>query len=259
MTTSLPAFAQVVDDAARTATAIAQFAASGGVGLADAYEIQRLSVARRIARGERLTGFKMGLTSRAKMLQVGVDQAIWGRLTDAMLVDEGGEIEFASYIHPRAEPEIAFILKRDLAGRVTAAEAMLAVECVTGAIEIIDSRFENFKFDVCDVVADNSSAAGYVLGRPFRADLDTSNLGMVMSVDGGPVEIGSSAAILGNPVRALIAAAAAAASTGDTLRAGDVVLAGAATAAVALTVGTRICVEIQRMGVIEVSVNGNRH
>ncbi len=160
-------------------------------------------MARRLGRGERQVGMKMGFTSRAKMLQMGIDDLIWGRLTSGMRVEEGSTIKLSSYVHPRVEPEIAFLLKRPLAGDVTASEALAAVEAIAPALEIIDSRYQNFKFSLPDVIADNASSSGFVIGAWNAPNSDIGNLGMVMSFDGKAQHMGSSAAILGNPLRAL--------------------------------------------------------
>src|SRR3546814_3687422 len=108
--------------------------------------VQKLSVDRRLSRGERRIGVKMGLTSRAKMLQVGVDEVAWGRLTDAMLIEEGASMSRARFVHPLVEPEVAFLMKAPLSGKVTAIEALAAVEAIATAMEIIDSRYENLQF-----------------------------------------------------------------------------------------------------------------
>ncbi|WP_298852687.1 fumarylacetoacetate hydrolase family protein [uncultured Ruegeria sp.] len=246
--------ARRVDRAAQEATAIAQFSEAAGLSVSDAYLIQAASIAERLKRGERRVGIKMGLTSRSKMEQVGVHEMIWGRLTNDMYVEDGGSTSMSRYVHPRAEPEIAFILKKDLAGPVTTAEAAAAVECVAPAIEIIDSRFENFKFDLCDVVADNCSSSGYLMGPARAMDFDIGNLGMVLSIDDQPVAVGSSAAILGHPLRSLAAASKMVAQSGETLKAGDIVLAGAATAAVELKAGMTVSTEIQQLGSLSFKV-----
>lgn len=250
----LEAFAARVDDAARNARAIAQLTEEApDLSVEDAYEIQRLSIARRLARGERRVGVKMGLTSRAKMQQVGVDEVIWGRLTDAMRLEEGGSLSRARYVHPRAEPEIAFVMAKPLAGEVTPAEAMAAVEAVAPAIEIIDSRYQDFKFTLPDVVADNSSSSGFILGPLFPADTPVDNLGIILEADGRAVQIGSSAAILGHPVRALVAAARMVARAGERLEAGDIVLAGGATAAHPLKPGMHVRAAFQNLGAIGIA------
>jgi len=238
-----------LDVAARDATAISQL--DEKLTLDEAYEVQALALARRVKRGERIVGMKMGFTSRAKMVQMGIDEMIFGRLTDGMLVEEGGVTRRARYVHPRVEPEIAFRLRKPLAGRISHFEARDAVEYIAPAIEIIDSRYQNFKFSLADVVADNSSSSGFIIGPPHGPDIDIANLGMVLSVDGAPREIGSSAAILGNPWRSLIAASVFAERYGFTLRPGDIVMAGGATAAVACEAGARVKLETQ--GLAEIS------
>jgi 2-oxo-3-hexenedioate decarboxylase len=247
--------AAIVDEAARTGVAITQLSETyPDLDVAAGYAIQHLSSQRRLARGEQRVGTKMGLTSHAKMRQMGVDQVIWGRLTDSMRIDEGGELTLAGRIHPRVEPEVAFIMKKPLAGRVSAGEAMAAVEAVAPAVEIIDSRYRNFKFNLPDVVADNASSSGFVLGVPRPVTTDIANLGIVMRVDGQPVQIGSSAAILGHPVRSLVIAARMVAEAGETLRPGDIVLAGAATEAVALHPGSHVRADIQALGAVAFTV-----
>ena len=212
----IQALAARVDDAARTTTAIAQLSQATNFSLADAYSIQKQSIARRIARGERQVGVKMGFTSRAKIIQMGLSDMIWGRLTDGMLIEDGGATPFERYVHPRVEPEVAFLLKSRLVGNVTPMQALAAVEAIAPALELIDSRYANFKnFTLEDVVADNSSSSGFATGSWHRPDLDFANLGIVMTANGRPVAISSTAAILGNPLRSLAAAArfAAAAAT----------------------------------------------
>ncbi|RME65828.1 MAG: 4-oxalocrotonate decarboxylase [Alphaproteobacteria bacterium] len=237
----LATIAEIMDEAACSGTAIAQLSQSGqALTLEEAYAVQRLSVARRLARGETLAGIKMGFTSRAKMAQMGIDEMIWGHLTSAMLLEDGAGLNLGAYVHPRVEPEIAFLLKRSLCGRVTLAQALAAVEAVAPAIEIIDSRYRDFKFNLADVVADNSSSASFVLGPWHRPDGDLTNRGMILAFDNRTVETGSSAAILGNPVRALAAASRLVAQHGMVLRRGWIVLAGGATAAATLQPGIAV-------------------
>ncbi|VAV95804.1 4-oxalocrotonate decarboxylase [hydrothermal vent metagenome] len=253
--TDLNAIAEFVDDASRYANAIPQLSETGkDLTLEQAYEVQRLSVQRRYDRGQVQVGVKMGFTSRAKMIQMGLDEMIWGRLTNVMLVEDGGEIDLTDFVHPRVEPEIAFLLNKPLEGLVSPAQAMLAVEAIAPALEIIDSRYENFKFNLPDVVADNTSTSAYVVGPWVRPDIDFSNLGMVMSFDGRPVQIGSSAAVLGHPLRALVGASRLVAEDGGRLEAGWTVMAGGATAAEALLSGLHVRLEAQNMGAVNFSV-----
>ncbi|RMF08392.1 MAG: 4-oxalocrotonate decarboxylase [Alphaproteobacteria bacterium] len=255
--TDLAAVAEIVDTAARNANAIEQLSLSGhDLNLDEAYAVQALSIGRRLARGERMVGVKMGFTSRAKMVQMGLNEMIWGRLTDAMRLEDGGVLDMAAYVHPRVEPELAFLLKKPLAGRVTLAEAMSSVEAVAPAIEVIDSRYRNFKFNLPDVVADNSSSSSFVVGEWHSPDVDFSNLGMILSFDGRPVQIGSSAAILGHPARALAGASHLVAEAGLELKRGWIVMAGGATAAEALSPGIAVKHTVQGMGSVGFTVKG---
>lgn len=237
-----------LDNAASDVSAVEQIDPECRMALSDAYEIQRLSIACRIARGEQSVGIKMGFTSRAKMIQMGVDDVIWGRLTSSMAITDGGVVDPACFIHPRVEPELAFVLKRDLHGGESPAQALAAVDAVAPALEIIDSRYRDFKFSLSDVVADNASSSGFVIGPWADPRQDLSNLGMVMSFDGKDQQIGSSAALLGHPLRALAAAARVAAEAAEPLRAGAIVMAGAATPAQWLIPGSYVQLMVERLG-----------
>jgi 2-oxo-3-hexenedioate decarboxylase len=196
---------------------------------------------------------KMGFTSRAKMLQMGLSDLIWGRLTSGMRLEDGGVLHLPRYIHPRIEPEVAFLLGSRLTGPVSPAEAALAVVAVAPAMEIIDSRYEHFKFSLPDVIADNSSSSGFVIGAWRSPQLDLSNLGMVLEVDGQPVQVGSTAAILGHPLRSLAAASRLAAEHGLVLEPGFVVLAGGATAAVTLEPDRHVRLVAEQLGQVQIT------
>ena len=253
--TDIAALAKIVDDAAHAGTAIKQLSERAKISVADGYAIQAAAFGRRLARGERQVGVKMGFTSRAKMVQMGIDDMIWGRLSDAMLIEDGGVLDFPRYVHPRVEPEIAFLLARPLDGPVSAAEAMSAIEAVAPAMEIIDSRYRKFKFSLADVVADNSSSSGFVLGA-WQKCPDLSNLGMILEFNGRPVQIGSSAAILGHPARALAAASRLSGDAGERLEAGWIVMAGGATAAEALFPGVHVRNSVEGLGTVSFRVSG---
>ncbi len=237
-----------LDEAARLARATPQLTGDDAINLAEAYAVQRALVMQRLTRGAHRIGMKMGFTSRAKMAQMGVNDMIWGRLSSDMLIEEGGELDMSRFIHPRAEPEICFLLKRPLEGAVTPMQALAAVEALAPAIEIIDSRYENFKFSVPDVVADNASSSALVVGRWHAPDTEVSNLGLILSLAGQPAEMGSTAAILGHPIRALVAAARLVAEQGERLEAGHLIMAGGATAAAALRPGAVVNCEMQNLG-----------
>lgn len=237
-----------LDDAARYAREVPQFDTDNALSLPDAYAIQRASIARRLERGERRVGVKMGFTSRAKMVQMGLSDVIWGRLTDAMQLEEGSNVPRSRFVHPRVEPELAFLLKKPLAGNVTGAQALAAVEAISPALEVIDSRYQNFKFTLPEVVADNASSSGFVVGGWHSPATDFSNLGLIMSIDGRAVQVGSTAALLGDPLRSLVAAARVSAAAGEPLEAGWIVLAGGATPAEWIRPGQHIAMRMHGLG-----------
>jgi 2-oxo-3-hexenedioate decarboxylase len=247
--TNLTAIAKQVDAAARHAQAIEQLSLAGHpLSLEQAYAVQKLSIDQRLARGEQVVGIKMGFTSRAKMQQMGVDDLIWGYLTDAMHIDNGGEVDLAAYVHPRMEPEVAFRLKAPLSGEVSLEQAMAAVDSVAVAMELIDSRYRNFKFSLEDVVADNCSSSGFVIGPWLPPPADLRDLDMALRFGDDIVQSGSSNDILGNPYASLVEAARLATESGVALEAGWIVLAGAATAAEALRPGTTVTTHAAQLG-----------
>ncbi|MEW2541961.1 2-keto-4-pentenoate hydratase [Micromonospora chalcea] len=240
--------AEKLGAAADTATAIPQLAAETGLDVDAAYAVQTALVKRRLDRGERLVGLKMGLTSKAKMAQVGVDEVIWGRLTDVMRVPDGGAVDVGDFSHPRVEPEVAFLLDRLPDPGEPVGSFTRAVRAVAPAIELIDSRYANFTFSLPDVVADNTSAAAFVVGpwSPVPDGLD--NLGVLLEIDGRVAQVGSTAAILGDPRRALDEGLRLAGRHGVRLRKGWVFLAGAATAAVPLRPGAHVRATVEKLG-----------
>ncbi len=223
--------ADTLDQAAQIAQPIVQISKHTGLTLPDAYIIQEYLVGKRLGRGESVVGVKLGFTSKAKMEQMGVKDMIWGILTQGMEIEDGGNLVRSQFIHPRAEPEIAFRVARNIGHELTQKEAMHYVDGVAVALEIIDSRYQNFSFSLEDVVADNCSSAGFVVGPWQKPDSAIENLKMTLSLDGTMRQQGSSQAILGNPWEAFVAATRLVSQQGKTLKIGDVVLAGAATAA----------------------------
>jgi len=249
--------AALVDTAASRGERIEQLTQkTSQINVADAYAIQEASIAQRLDRGEKLVGMKMGLTSRDKMEQVGVHEPIYGRLTDRMIINDGSTIQLEGRCHPRVEPEIAFVIGKNIEGRVTDAEAAEAVEGVCAALEIIDSRYRDFKFTLPDVIADNTSASGFVLGSRVRKidDVNLGNLGIVMEINGQPVQIGNSSAIYEHPLRSLVELLRMASLRGQGLKAGQIVLAGGATAAVALNKGNHVRAMVDELGSVEFRV-----
>lgn len=232
-----------LDSAARQAQSMPQFAA-GHFDLPTAYVIQRASIQHRVARGEQVKGIKLGFTSRAKMVQMGVDSLIWGFLTDAMLEEDGGVVHLGRYIHPRVEPEVCFVTRRTIDAPLTALEAADYLEAVAPAMEIIDSRYRDFRFSLEDVVADNCSSAGLVVGAWSRDFTGLANLGVRMQFDGRDVQVGSTGAILGHPLRTVVQASRLLHAAQLSLPAGSLIMAGAATAAEALRPGLHVSCHI---------------
>lgn len=249
--------AERLDRAAAEARAIQQITQGGDeISLDQAYAIQSASIARRLERGERMVGVKMGFTSEAKMIQMGLKDQIWGRLTDAMQAPAGSMLDRGRFIHPRVEPEVAVRLAAPLSGEVDLETARRAIATVAPALEIIDSRYENFKFALPDVVADNASSSAFVVGEWLPAETVINDVPMAMSVDGVVEERGSSAAILGDPLRSLVAAARLAGLAGLTLEPGWIVLLGGATAAAAIGDARKVELDAGLLGRVGFQIEG---
>lgn len=220
-----------------------------------AYQVQLALIERKLARGARVVGRKIGLTSKAMQRLLGVDQPDYGHLLDTMAVPAGGAVEAARLIQPKAEPEIAFVLGRDLRGPgVTPEQVLAATRGVVPAIEIIDSRIEGWKIELCDTIADNASSALFVVGeRPVPADdFDLRLVGMVLEKNGELVATGAGAAILGHPLNAVVWLVNQLAEFGAGVREGDLVLPGALTAATDVAAGDVVTATFDRLGSVSV-------
>lgn len=217
----------------------------------DAYAIQDALRAIKLARGVRIAGLKMGLTSHAKMKQMGVVDPVRGFLTDYGMVADGGECDTSSLIHPKVEAEIAFVTKRALSGPGCHIGAVLAAtDFVVPALEVIDSRYLDFKFDLKSVIADNTSAARYVVGGSGgnAIGMDLKNLGVVMEKNGEVVATASGAAVLGHPAQSVAMLANMLGARGEEIPAGTLILTGGVTEAVAVAKGDVINVRYQHLG-----------
>lgn len=217
----------------------------------DAYAIQAAIRDIKAARGTRVAGLKAGLTSRAKMKQMGVDVPIFGLLFDYMSVPNGGEVKTSELIHPKVESEIAFVLKKPLKGPGCHVGTVLAAtDFVLPAVEIIDSRYRNFRFDLNSVIADNTSSSRFVVGDVAQnvEGLDLRTLGIVMEKNGEIVAMAAGAAVLGHPAVAVAALANHLASRGEELPAGTFIMSGGATEAIAVAAGDAIHVRFQDLG-----------
>ncbi len=225
------------------------------MGLADGYAVQSELRRRWIARGHRLVGWKAGLTSKAKMVQMGVDVPSIGFLMSDMARAENSAVRTDDLVHPRVECEVAFVTKASLSGpHCTRDQVLAATDFVLPAIEIIDSRFSGFKFDLASVVADNGSSARFVAGGRPRAvgDIDLRTLGMVMEKNGEIVGLGASGAVLGHPADAVAMLVKVLSELDEELPAGSFVMSGGITEAVAVKPGDSIVARYQELGSVSV-------
>lgn len=221
------------------------------ISIEDAYYIQQRMLARRLEKGEKVIGKKIGVTSRAVMNMLGVHQPDFGYLLDGMVYNEGESIPMDTLIQPKAEGEIAFLLKKDLMGPgVTAADVLAATEGVMACFEIVDSRIQDWKIKIQDTVADNASCGVFVLGDkvvdPKKVDL--SLCGMVLEKNGEIVVTGAGAATMNSPVNAMVWLANTLGKLGIPLKAGDIVLSGALGAMVPVQAGDSLRVSIGGIG-----------
>lgn len=224
--------------------------------VATGYEIQDLTLAKRLERGEKLIGVKLGLTSRAKQQRMGVDTPFVAWLTDAMILPVGDPVPQDALIHPRIEPELVFVMGERLEGPgVTGAQAMAAVASVHGGAEIIDSRYRDFKFAAGDVIADNASSGAFVTGGLGLApnEVDLSLEAVLVEVDGEVVDSATGAAVQGHPGEALALAANDLATRGHAIEAGWVVLTGGMTDAVFAPPGSSVACHFSNLGSVFIS------
>ena len=219
--------------ALRTREAIAPLTESEtDITIEDAYAISKGILDRRLQEdGEKVIGKKIGVTSKAVMNMLGVNQPDFGYLTDAMVIDEGESLGLSELmIQPRAEGELAFVLKKDLVGPgITASDVLQATDFVVPCFEIVDSRIRDWKIKIQDTVADNASCGYFVLGQdavdPRKVDLTTC--GMVMELNGSVISTGAGAAALGaSPVNCVVWLANTLGRLGVPLKAGEVILSG---------------------------------
>jgi 2-keto-4-pentenoate hydratase len=223
----------------------------GPVDADSAYAVQRINTRFWEAQGRRIVGRKIGLTASAVQKQLGVDRPDFGVLFQDMEIADGGILDPAEVIQPKAEAEVALIFGRDLDKRdATVEDVFTAVDSAVAAIEIVDSRIADWKITFADTVADNGSSAFFVLGteRKPLPGLDLYTCGMALEVNGTVASIGAGAACLGHPLNAAAWLARTLAERREPLRAGDIVLTGALGPMVALTHAAHIKATIGGLG-----------
>lgn len=225
----------------------------GETDIALAYDVQQRITEARVGAGARVVGRKIGLTSPAVQRQIGVDRPDFGVLFDDMDVSALPQVPSQRLLQPKAEAEIAFVLAADLDDPdLDLDQVRAAVDHAVAALEIVDSRVEDWDIRITDTVADNASSGLYVLGdQPVRlGDFEPVDVQMRMYVDDELVSEGDGGACLGDPLNALLWLARTAHELGDPLRAGQVVLSGALGAMSPAPPGVTVRAEITPLGTV---------
>jgi len=227
----------------------------GDSDIAAAYAVQRLLTEDSLARGRRIVGHKIGLTSPAVQQQLGVDQPDSGVLFADMGVPAEATVQTHTLLQPKIEAEIAFILADDLDGDLSESRIRAAAGVAVPAIEIVDSRVRDWSISIVDTIADNGSSALFVLGSEVvaAADLDFASRTMRLTQDGVCVSTGRGSDCLGSPLNALRWLARTGQENGSPLRAGQIVLSGALGPMVPVRPGSTYVAEIDGIGSVEVS------
>lgn len=229
------------------------------ITIEDAYRVQSQFIARRVAAGESIVGKKIGVTSKAVQNLLGVYQPDFGQLTSGMVYREGETIDLNALIQPKAEAELAFVLKRDLTGPgITAMDVIHATDYVSPCFEIVDSRITDWKIRIQDTVADNASCGVYVLGaaKGDPRDLDLTLAGMVLEKNGELFSTACGAAVQGSPANAVAWLANTLGRLGIPFRAGEVILSGSQSSLVAVSDGDVLKCTIGGLGTCEVGFSG---
>lgn len=251
--TNLHAAALAIREARSSRSPIARVSETFGItGLDAAYQVAQLNTQACLEDpARRVVGLKVGLTNKAVQQQLGVDQPDFGVLFNDMEYLNGDTIPMSRLIQPKIEAEVAFIVGKDLSSQAPSwSEFINALSYALPALEIVDSVIRDWKITLVDTVADNASSALYVLGeQPVSIGaLDTSALGMQMSINGRTVSVGTGAACLGHPLRAAYWLACTMAERGHPLRAGQLILSGALGPMVALSNGDLVQANLGSLG-----------
>lgn len=256
MTNKMKQFAEQLAEAEDTRIGITPLTSiDPELSVKEAYYIQLENIHRKLKQGQKIVGKKIGLTSLAMQNMLGVDEPDYGHLLDGMAVENGGGISIEQVLQPKVEAEIAFILKKELRGpNVTTLDVLQATEYVVPALEIVDSRIKDWKIKLPDTVADNGSSSFYVLGgKPTRIeDIDLELIGMVLTKNGELINTGVGAAALGTPATCVAWLANRLADFDIPLRAGEVILSGALSAAEVAKAGDSFTARFAHIGQVSV-------
>ena len=229
------------------------------ITIEDAYKIQEHFVARRVAAGERIIGKKIGATSKPVQDFLGVYQPDFGMPTSGMVYQEGDTIDLGTMIQPKAEAELAFVLKADLKGPgITAMDVIRATDYVLPCFEIVDSRIVDWKIKIQDTVADNASCGVFLLGKT-KGDprvLDITLAGMVLEKNGEIFSTGVGAAVQGLPANAVAWLANTLGALGIPFKAGEVILSGSQSALIPVVGGDELVCTVGGLGSCRVKFSG---
>ncbi|MGO3708421.1 MAG: 2-keto-4-pentenoate hydratase [Mesonia hippocampi] len=198
--------------------------------LASAYKIQQLNIDKKVAQGAKTVGKKIGLTSFKVQEQLGVDQPDFGILLAAMQLQNKSNFPYSLLMQPKAETEIAFVLKEDLtAANPTLEDIKNAIDYAVIAVEIVGSRIENWNISITDTIADNASSSHFILGdkKVSLDSFDVINSPMEMHINNQLVSTGDGTSCLGNPLEAVVWLANTMIALGNPLKKGEIILSGA--------------------------------
>jgi 2-keto-4-pentenoate hydratase len=221
------------------------------IDVVDAYEIQLLNIRRRLAAGATVHGHKVGLSSKAMQEMMGVDEPDYGHLLSDMVYTEDAPIPTQSFLIPRVEVEVGFVLGDDLPGEgCTVEDVLRCTDYIAPAIELIDSRIADWKIGLFDTISDNASSCGVILGkeRVKPSDIDVKAIDATLDINGQRVAEGTSGAVLGDPTIAVAWLANKVASFGVRLEKGHVVLPGSCTRAYDVKPGDDVVATFKGLG-----------
>ncbi|MBM4765136.1 fumarylacetoacetate hydrolase family protein [Bacillus sp. B15-48] len=225
------------------------------LSIEEAYQVQLHNIDKKVKQGQKIIGKKIGLTSLAMQQLLGVDQPDYGILLDGMLVENEGQVPFSRVMQPKVEGEIAFVLKEDLVGpNVTTEDVLRATDYVLPSIEIVDSRVKDWKIKLPDTIADNASCGLFLVGnQPFYlSDVDLKKVSMTLEKNGEVINSGVGEAVLGDPALAVAWLANKLHEFGITLKAGEVILSGALSAAVSAEPNDVFAMKFDTLGEVRV-------
>ncbi|SFD42520.1 2-oxo-3-hexenedioate decarboxylase [Lentibacillus persicus] len=219
-----------------------------------AYQVQdKLVEMKETEEKTKRVGWKLGLTSKAKQHMMGVHEPSYGVLLESMQLNESEPVSIAPFIHAKAEPEIAFVLNKELKGpHISVADVLHATEYVAPAIEIIDSRFHGFQFTLADAISDNSSSSRFIIGERFfnPKNVNLKLMGFVYRQNGEVAATGAGAAVMGHPARAVAWLANKLYPVNKTLKPGEVILSGSLSAALEISPGDQFAASFDGIGAV---------